>query len=303
MDMTAFLFAGWRPRSGDRSAAPVARLIGLAFTGALLIAAVVHFDRVDFKAMGKLIPADPVFWITYCTYYLVGPIIDLIIYQRIWPGISGLFPALLRKLVTNELVIGLAGDTALYAWACEKKLDNPSPLRAIKDVAVLSGLVGNLATLVIAIAASSWLRNANATARDLTLAWSAAAVIAPTLLVLIFHNRIISLPSRERWIIAAWHLLRIASQVLLLALLWRLLLPEIPAIWLLPLAALRMLVSRLPFTPNLDVTFAALAVVVAGPHNQITMVMVAMAAVTLLTHLSIAVLIAVGHGTAIWRNR
>ena len=52
------------------------------------------------------------------------------------------------------------------------------------------------------------------------------------------------------------------------------------------LAALRQLLSRLPFLPNKDIAFAALATLVVGGQTQIAALLTMIAGLLLLTHVA-----------------
>jgi hypothetical protein len=63
-------------------------------------------------------------------------------------------------------------------------------------------------------------------------------------------------------------------------------LPDTPIGWWLVLAAVRLLISRLPFVPNKDVVFAGVAVLAAGANLQIAELMTMMAGLILFAHLT-----------------
>jgi energy-converting hydrogenase Eha subunit G len=68
--------------------------------------------------------------------------------------------------------------------------------------------------------------------------------------ILLFRQKLFSLPRRELFIITAVHFLRIVAYVGLTALMWHLVLPGVGyGLWLV-LATLRMLISRLPLVPQ-----------------------------------------------------
>jgi len=72
---------------------------------------------------------------------------------------------------------------------------------------------------------------------------------------------------------------------LLPALLWHLALPQIALGWWILLAAVRLLLSRLPLLPNKDLVFAGVAVALVGRVAGIDQLMTMMASLILATHL------------------
>jgi hypothetical protein len=72
-------------------------------------------------------------------------------------------------------------------------------------------------------------------------------------------------------------------------------------LWVL-LSAMRMLLSRLPFLPNKDVVFAALAVFMIGQDAEVGALMAMMASLLLATHLGLGLLL-VGGEAAGWRKK
>ena len=74
---------------------------------------------------------------------------------------------------------------------------------------------------------------------------------------------------------------------------WHLLLPDVDFRWWLLLAAGRLLISRLPFLPNKDIMFAALAIVVIGHDSEIGELIALITSLLLITHLAIATILAI----------
>jgi hypothetical protein len=111
--------------------------------------------------------------------------------------------------------------------------------------------------------------------------------------LLLWRRQIFSLPRTDLRIIFAKHIARIVVATALSALLWHLVLPQIPLVWWLLLATIRLLISRLPFVPNKDVVFAGLAVFMLGHDVEIASLLTLMAGLILLTHLMVGTTFAV----------
>jgi hypothetical protein len=231
-----------------------------------------------------MLPRKALFWLIFAAYYLSGPIGDWAIYRRLWRIPWSGFAALVRKLVSNELIFGYLGEAQFYAWARTRGNISGTPFGAIKDVALLSALVGNVAT--VALLAITWpLVMSDAAGIGLRDAFlSMGIVLLSSLAIFFFRQKLFTLPRRELWYIALIHSARTVWALVLGAALWHLALPRIPlAMWMV-MSALRMLVSRLPFIPNKDLVFAGLAVFLVGLEPEIGTLMTMMATLTLATH-------------------
>lgn len=258
-----------------------ARLVGKAFSLALLVTAAWQLTRVDLASAWAMVPASIAFWLVFAAYYLTGPTTEWFIYRRLWQSPEGLFPATLRKLAANELFIGLSGEASFYAWARKRHLTNPSPFAAIKDVSLLSGLVGNAAGFAALPYGLTLLP-----ADDLPMIWlGTLALFGTSCALLLLRRRLLTLPARACAMIAALHALRTVVLTILTIALWWMILPEVPLQTWLNLAALRILVSRVPFIPNPDLVFAGLTVLIAGAAAPVTAVTATLATLLLAAHL------------------
>jgi len=265
-----------------------ARIAAPAISLAVLVAAIVGLRGLNFAAVAALIPRQPLFWLLFALSYLAAPIADWVIFRRLWQiPLSGLAP-LVRKLIGNEILLGYVGEAYFYAWARRHAEIVAAPFGAIKDVTVLSALVGNAVTLVM-LAAAAPLRGNLEFVGSGWLLWSVAAVLVTSLAAFAFRRRLLSLPPADLRFIACMHLARIVLTTGLTGVMWHLALPVVDLSWWLLLAALRMLLSRLPFVPNKDVVFAGIAVLLIGHDLEIGAMMAMMASLILTTHVLLGI--------------
>jgi len=259
---------------------------------ALLVAVVWQLRQVSFAGIEAMLPRSPAFWAVFALFYLLGPASEWLIYRRVWGlPFSGL-GALLRKTVSNELLLGYLGEVQFYAWARGRLNMATAPFGAIKDVTILSALTGNFATLAMLVKA--WpLITAGALGMETRSTFTPLAVVLVTsFAILLFRQRLFSLPRRMLGFITAVHLVRIVLYVGLAALMWHLVLNDVPyGVWLV-LATLRMLISRLPLLPNKDIAFAGLAVFLLGSDARVSALLTMMAALLLVTHMVVGGLFA-----------
>ena len=262
-------------------------LFSAAISLALLVMVALQFGNLEFSRIFHMIPRFPVFWTVFAIYYLTPPAIEWVIYRRLWGLPFSGMAALLRKLVSNELLLGYLGEVQFYAWARSRLKMDTAPFGAIKDVTILSALTGNLATLAMLVVAWPLVSSSSLGMETRTVFLSLGVVLLTSFLILLFRQRLFTLPRRTLWFVAAMHILRIFAIVGLAALMWHLVLPDVDySLWLV-LATLRMLVSRLPLIPNKDVVFAGLAVFLLGHEHEIGDLMTMMAGLLLVTHLAV----------------
>jgi len=231
------------------------------------------------------------FWMAFALFYAAGPFADWVIFRKLWYiPFKGLAP-LTRKLIGNELLFGYAGELYFYSWARRNAKIVGSPFGAIKDVAILSAVVGNVMTLAMTVVAYPLLRDLHLSG-ERALILSIAVVLGTSLATMLFRARLFSLPRRDLQLVFVIHVLRIFATTGLVAWMWHLALPQVPlSLWFF-LSTLRLLVSRLPFIPNKDVVFAGLAIFLVGQDHAVVALMAAMAGLLMLTHVALGTLLA-----------
>jgi hypothetical protein len=175
-----------------------------------------------------------------------------------------------------------------YTWARRKLPMEATPFGAVKDVAILSAVAGNIMTLALIALAYPYLALLPLAEYGNDIAWSLAFVVGISLVPFLWRWQIFSLTRGELWLVFGIHLARIIATTLLSAVLWALVLPDVAIGWWVVLSAIRLLVSRLPFVPNKDVVFAGIALLALGQDVEIAALMAMMAALILTTHLVLA---------------
>ena len=269
------------PARGKRWAAIASMAVSLA----LLVAVALQLRDLDFTKVRALVPASPIFWGAFAVYYFAGPVSEWVVYRRLWAMPVAGIGALLRKLVANELLLGYLGEAQFYAWARARSRLSDAPFGAIKDMTILSALVGNGATLVMLALAWPYVSAGQLGMEGTTAFASLGVVLLTSLGILLFRRRLFSLPRQDLWFISATHLARIAVILIASAVMWHAVLPAVAITLWLVLATLRMLISRLPLMPNKDVVFAGLTVLLLGKGADVAALMALMAVLLLVTHL------------------
>lgn len=252
---------------------------------AVICAVIVQLHRLDLREVLRLVPVTPVFWIVYVAWYLTGPAADWIIFRRLWHLPLGGLVALIRKLISNELLLGYAGEVYFYGWARERAGLSGAPFGAIKDVAILSALVGNLVTLAMSIAVWPLIGALHLGIEGRSLLWSVGVILASSSIPMLFRRHLFTLPTPDLVFIGMAQLARIATMTLFAAMLWHIALPSVALSWWVLLTAVRLLISRLPFVPGKDLVFAGVAIFLVGREVEISDTLAMIGGLTLTVHL------------------
>lgn len=276
--------------------------LGTVITLAVLAAALTQLAQLDMRQVAAIVPTSAAFWLVFALSYFAGPFGDYAIFRRLWQiPVAGFF-ALLRKLIGNELITGYVGDLYFYTWARQRTTMTSAPFGAIKDVAILSAMAANAVTLVLMVLAYPLLGQLRLGIDSTAFFGSVALMLVISSGVLFFRKKLFSLPAPDLWYVTIVQTARVISSLVLTGLCWHLALPaESVELWVL-LSAMRMLLSRLPFLPNKDVVFAALAVFMIGQDAQVGALMAMMASLLLATHLGLGLLLVGGEAVG-WRKK
>lgn len=259
-------------------------VLSTALSLLVIVAALYQARKVELSEVVHLIPTSPAFWALFVLSYLAGPLSEWIIFRRLWGVGRNAFAALVRKLIYNELLVGYLGEVYFYGWARKNLKLVTTPFGAVKDVAVLSAVAGNIMTLIFLAVAFPLIRLLPLQDHAAAIGWSLAFVIGTSLVVMLWRRSIFSLKRAELKLVISVHIARILASTCLSAALWHLVLPDVALGWWLILATIRLLISRLPFVPNKDVVFAGVAVLALGAEVQLAALMTMMAALILTTH-------------------
>ena len=273
---------------------PWQRLLAILLSLALLVSLGIVLREEGFSRLRGALPTSPIFWLAFAAYYLALPTSEWVIYRRLWQIPGSAFAALLRKLVSNEMLLGYSGELSFYLYARRKGFLAASPFGAIKDVSIMSAMAGNLATLaMVALAWPIW-RHWRPGALPSGSIESFTLLLAACGLLLVLRRRIFSLPSIDLRAIGAVHLSRVSLTTLLLGVLWTAALPSVPVATWIALAALHLVVTRLPLVPNKDIVFAGAAMWMVGAQTSIGTLMTLIASMLVATHLIVGLTILLG---------
>lgn len=259
--------------------------IGTLISAIVLIACLLEIARLDLHRVWALVPESVTFWVIFGISYFVTPASEWMIFRRLWKLPPSGFLALVRKRIGNEVLLGYIGEVYFYSWARKHGNIIAAPFGAVKDVAILSGVVGNIATLVLVLAARPLLTWHSLGFHSGAMLGSIALLLIASAVPIGWRRHLFSLPPRSLRFVVFMHITRLFLTTSLTALLWHLALPQVALSWWLLLSALRLLVSRLPFLPNKDFVFAGVAVALVGHDAQTAALMAMLASFTLAAHI------------------
>ena len=262
-----------------------------ALSVALLAAIAWRLRDIDIR---DAIPTNPVFWVVILAYWGAPIVADFVIYRRLWAiPLEGLV-ALARKQVSNALLFDLLGEAYFYGWARKKLNMATSPFGAVKDVTILSAMVGNGCTLILMALAWPYIGDLDLGVAGTAVAASIGIVVLVSILIVAFGKRLFSLSKGDLWWVAGVHLLRVLATTGLIALAWSLYAPKIAfGIWAL-LATAKLMASRLPLFVNTEVIFANIVIWFLGRNIEIEQVVGVVTILILLIHLVAAAALAIG---------
>ena len=263
----------------------IARWIGTLISAIILIACLREIARINLHEVWALVPESAIFWAIFVLSYFITPASEWVVFRRLWRLPASGFLALVRKRVGNEILLGYIGEVYFYSWARRHSRIVAAPFGAVKDVAILSGIVGNVATLVLVLAAQPLLAWQSLGFHSGAIFGSVALLLIASAVPIGWRRHLFSLPPSSLRFVVAVHVMRLFLTTSLTALLWHLALPQVALSWWLLLSALRLLVSRLPFLPNKDFVFAGVAVALVGHDAETAALMAMLASMTLAAHL------------------
>lgn len=277
--------SGWRR---------IGTFVGPAISLGVLGGALWQARSLNWHELARFTPHSPLIWLVLALNYISGPLGDWVIFRKLWKiPLEGLFP-LIKKMIGNQLLLSYVGEVYFYDWARRHVTMAASPFGAVKDVAILSAIAGYAMTLLMLIVAWPYVTHYGFGIDGRTLFGSIAIMLVTGLVITLFRNRLLSLPRAELVYVFGVHMVRLVANTVLTAVLWSLMLPQVPLNSWLILSTGRLLVTRLPLIPNQEVAFAG-ALVLLGrqvdqTHEMITVIALFITAIHIVLYMAILLL-------------
>lgn len=257
----------------------VSVLSGIATVGALAVALHQFNQQGAGVPMIALVSSGWEFWLAFVAMMFVEPLAGCwIARQSLGIGMESLGP-LLRKQALNMLLFSCAGDALFLAWLQKHLDDAKAAFALVCDMAIVSALVNNIATLGLLFLMRGPLQALIGARLDDRAVALAVALAAVPLVLMALRQRLMRSVGVPTMIVALSA--RTVVHSLLSIATWHFALPMVPLQSWFMLIAARMIFSRLPILPNKDLAFAAVVAILLGPTQQIGSVVAGVALLTL----------------------
>lgn len=133
--------SAWTWVSAPQRAATIQRWASIVLSVAMVACAAWQLHGFDRAALMTMLPRSPIFWSVLLIAFLATPVLDWVIFCRLWGRIPGGFNAVLRRTIMNNAVLNYAGDAYLLAWSREQTIASKRAIAVVRDVALLSAIV------------------------------------------------------------------------------------------------------------------------------------------------------------------
>lgn len=239
----------------------------------IVVYLVARLSKVGWSEVADALPASPFFYLIFVIRYFALPLSEIPTYELVWRRpLWRYFSAFVRKRVYNFAVMGYSGEAFFTLWARRTlDLSDKQILVGVKDNNLVSALVSNIATalLVTALFFNGHLVDDLNALPGSTVLFALAFVSAASLAVAVifFRRKIIDLPKGVMSKLVAINGGRMALMLALHALLYWTAIPGPPLQAWFIFIALQLVLSRVPFVPNLDIVFLTAALHLASVVN------------------------------------
>jgi hypothetical protein len=269
-------------------------------SAALLVSILWHLRDVQIK---QALPSNWIFFAALLGYWMMPILSDFVVYRGLWSIPAEGLIALARKQVGNVLLFDLLGESYFYGWARKKVAMTASPFGAIKDVTILSALVGNLLTLTLFAVIGPNLPPGLLGSGGFAIGASIFLVSLVSVAIIVFGRRIFTLPRGQMIWVSLVHLARVIAMMGLMALALSIYGPsQDPRLFLL-LSAMQVMFARLPLFVNADVAFANAVIWILGPEGEVQQTVAMVAVLGLIFHLVMAGVLAIGDLVTPYRGK
>jgi hypothetical protein len=225
---------------------------------------------IGWERVWASLPTTPWFYILFLLMYATLPATEVVLYGAAWGArYRDLLPALLRKRVLNNDVLGYSGEAYFYLWAYrETNLEALDIARTIKDNVIISSVAStSVAFSLLAlffVTGQIDLLTQSLPSETSTLAAGVAVVILIVSVGVNFRRALFSLPSRILWLIGGGHLLRFGLNNGFQVLQWAVVIPEVSVSTWITLLALYIVIQQVPFVPTRSLVFMSAGVELSG---------------------------------------
>lgn len=251
----------WVRTSQSGRGRALTRLVRWLFLAGILAYLAIQLGRIGWIEIWRALPTNPLFYVLFLMIYFSLPLAEQLIYRITWrfPFRSSL-PAFIKKRIYNKEVIGYSGEVYFFTWARRNlTLGDREILKTIRDNNVISSFSSTIVALALLavfayegnIGVSDWIGDANA----YYLAGGAVVFLILGTLAIRFRRYLFSMPLKVAFLIGGIHVIRLGVGQTMQILQWEVAVPDVTWQAWFTLAAVSIVVSRIPLVPNRDLIF------------------------------------------------
>lgn len=249
-----------------------AKILGKVLTYSFYVGVFIFFiyqlREIDWWVVWESLPLNPLFYILILIHYFVLPISEQFIYRLSlkFSFLEGV-KVFVKKKILNTDLYPYSGEAYFYWWG-RKNLeeDHKHVFNVVKDNNIISSIASTLMALIFFIV---YLYLAQESILDFveismnTAKWIIIAIIFSLPIVIYLLRFFISMPFKIATIVFGVHTFRFIAAYALEIAQWMVVMPDVPLhVWLV-FSGTKMVASRLPFIPNVDLVFVPLSVAIA----------------------------------------
>jgi hypothetical protein len=269
-DLVARAQRGWSRFAESRGGRWTLTGLRWAFLAGVVSYLAYQLTTIGWAELWASMPTTPWFYVLLLLMYATLPATEMVLYGTAWNArYRDLLPALLRKRVLNNEVLGYSGEAYFYVWARrETNLDTLDIVRTIKDNVIISSVAST--SVAFSLLAMFFLTGQIELLRQYlpdetsTVAAGLAIVILVVSVGVNFRRAIFSLPTRILWLIGGGHLLRFGLNNGFQVLQWAVVISDVSVGTWVTLLALYIVIQQIPFVPSRGLVFMSAGVELSG---------------------------------------
>ncbi len=226
-------------------------------------------SEIGWRDVWEALPTNPLFYFFFLLLYFSLPIAEVFIYRVTWTFHAWRsFPAFVKKRIFNKDVMGYSGEVYFYSWARKNVgLTDGDIGRTIRDNNILSFIASTLVALVLVLL-FLFIGEINVMRIIEEYSWTYLLIIPiglvmASLLLYRYREYLYSMTLRVTLIILAIQIGRLLiGQVLQIAQ-WAVVMPDVSMGAWFTLAAISIVLTRIPFLPNHSLVLMGVSVEMA----------------------------------------
>ena len=269
-DAVATVRTGWHQFSESAAGRRVQKGLYWLFLIGVVSYLAYQLTTIGWAELWASMPTTPWFYVLLLLMYATLPVTEMVLYGAAWSAqYRALLPALLRKRVLNNDVLGYSGEAYFALWTQRHtNLGYRQVVATIKDITILSSVAStSVAFLLLAIfflSGQLGLLTQYLPGNASLLAAGMALVILVVSVGINFRRTIFSLPPSLLGLIGAGHITRFVLNNGLQVTQWAVVIPGVSVEHWITLLALHIVINQVPLVPSRGLVFMSAGVGLSG---------------------------------------